>query len=188
MRRPNSGCRSNQSSFRRSPTTSPTTMSAGGFRPGLPDAFAEVRQGPFDRDLVAARSPAHGGRRRLPITPPPPARRAAVSSKVVRPMKMTSVPVRYFAQSICSTSCPPDEAHLRCFPPVRQRNAGISGHSQRRGHAGNHLERHAGLDQRLGLLATPPEHEGSPPLRRTTMRPARASAISSSLISGCVRT
>src|SRR5208337_1199088 len=54
-----------------------------------------------------------------------------------------------------------EDASLRVVA-VGQRNAGVGGGADRRGHARANLKRNAVLGQRLDLLAAAAEHEGIP--------------------------
>ena len=48
-----------------------------------------------------------------------------------------------------------------------------AGTAKARGDAGDHLPRHPGTRQDVGLLAAPAEHEGIPPFSRTTVSAAQ---------------
>ncbi len=62
-----------------------------------------------------------------------------------------------------------DEARLRCVTGYPRRPARPPPMSPR-----HNLPGHTSRHQRLRLLAAAPKHNGSPPFRRTTWRPARA--------------
>ncbi len=106
MRWPNSGSRSYQLSFSRRRTTSPTMMVAGGFMPRsstIPGSVASVPVSVCWSGRVPQRTAMAGVSRSRPRA----INSRAISPKVVRPMKITSVsdmPTR--SQSIAPTAWP----------------------------------------------------------------------------------
>ena len=100
----------------------------------------------------------------------PPARASASQSVSVRALRRVLVAG--------------DDRDVRRHAAVRHRDPGVRGRGDRAGDAGHDLERHAGGEQRLGLLAAAAEHERVAALQpHDGHRRPRPRSTSSALIS-----
>ena len=159
MRLPNSGRRSNQSSFSRSRTTSPTTMVAGGFMPRLGDQAGQRGQRAGEGFLVGPGGPAHGHGGRFG--------RPAARHQLAGDFREGGEPHEDHQRFGHAHAVPidggdgvaGDEGHGGGVLAMGQRHAGISGDAQRRGDAGHDLEGDAGGGERFGLFAAAAEDE-----------------------------
>ena len=174
------------------PTTSPTTMTAGG---ATPSRARSAPRAPSVTTPPAPRASCPPTITATGVAPGPAARRSArrrwprafstaISSTSV-PRSARQRPPRHQGVGMTGREVAADHRELVGDAAVGHRDADPGRHGDRRGESRHDADRDSGLATGQQLLETAAEHEGSPPLNRTTRLPARARSTSSRLISSC---